>query len=216
MVDIKVTAARKRVGRRDVWSGLNCEFRKGALHAVVGASGAGKSTLLRCVGLTDRLSAGQVSYDSVDLNAASARERRQRRRASVGFLFQDYALMDFDTVRANVAFVHGGKLSRRASDRLIDGALEHVGLAGRGGERIHELNGAEKQRVALARILVRDVEVVLADEPTGALDMKNAEMVVGILSEYALAGACVIIATHDPWVVSHADSCVDLDIYCPG
>lgn len=209
---VEVVNASRRIGDTQVWSNLNYFFSPGSIHVVTGVSGSGKSTLLNCVGLVDRCSSGIISYDGVELNKASERSRRKYRSRHIGYLFQDYALVDYDTVRANIELGMVGVRSRRQKRVMVDRALERVDLRGRADSHIYELSGGQKQRVALARILVRDVSVILADEPTGALDDTNADMVMGLLRELAEEGVCVIVATHDTNVMDHADSRLDLDV----
>ena len=212
-VNIDVVGGAKSIGGTVIWDDMNVSFAGGGVHVLTGSSGSGKSTLLNCIGLIDRCTAGQVLYDGTDLNGASGRTRRRYRRDRVGYLFQDYALVDYDTVRANIGLAMVGHRSRSARREAVDDALERVGLAGRGDSRVFQLSGGQKQRVALARLLVRDVAVVLADEPTGALDRDNGRMVLDLLQEMAGAGACVVSATHDPWVVERADTRFSLDAH---
>lgn len=143
--------------------------------------------------------------------------RRRFRRDLVGYLFQDYALVPDRTVADNIAFalpsagLRGLLPATRAQRRrIIADALNQVGLEGYADRPVHELSGGEQQRVALARILVKRPSLVLADEPTGALDQANGDMVLHHLRAIADRGATVIIATHDPRVVAAADAHLDL------
>ncbi|MGN7702447.1 ATP-binding cassette domain-containing protein [Cellulosimicrobium sp. 22601] len=199
----------KAFGRRTLWEGLSFTVEPGSMVALTGRSGSGKSTLLNCIGLLEPVTAGRIVVDGTDLTRLGRRRTRHFRRDALGYLFQNYALVDNASVDENLAIAARG---RRASRRTtFEAALEQVGLAGRGGEPVYQLSGGEQQRVALARLVVKDPSVVLADEPTGALDHDNAEMVVSSLRSFAEGGATVVIATHSEQVASACDRRIDLD-----
>lgn len=207
---ISVSQANKHIGSARILHDLNEDFAPSKIHALTGASGSGKSTLLNCIGLIDHFTDGNLHYGDKELNRASERLRRTLRRDHVGYLFQDYALVDYETVRTNIEYAMVGRYSRQERRRKISGALDRVGLADRADSRIFELSGGQRQRVALARNLVRNVDVVLADEPTGALDRENAKLVMQVLRDMASHGACVIVATHDSWIVDKCDTHLNL------
>ncbi|QJW35928.1 ATP-binding cassette domain-containing protein [Cellulosimicrobium protaetiae] len=200
----------KAFGRRVLWEGLSFTVEPGSMVALTGRSGSGKSTLLNCVGLLEPVTAGRIVVDGADLTRFGRRRTRQFRRDALGYLFQNYALIDNASIDENLAVVARGRgrASRRAA---FDTALEQVGLAGRGGEPVYQLSGGEQQRVALARLVVKAPSVVLADEPTGALDHDNADMVVASLRSFAEGGATVVVATHSEQVAAACDRRVDLD-----
>ncbi|WIB26442.1 ATP-binding cassette domain-containing protein [Curtobacterium sp. MCSS17_015] len=206
---ITVRDARKQCGGRTLWDALSFDVAAGEVLALTGPSGAGKSTLLDCIGQIDVLDAGTVSIAGVTA-ARSGRRARLLRRDHLGYLFQDFGLVPDMTVQANVEI---GRVPRRGGGRGLPtaAALERVGLAGRATDRAYELSGGEQQRVALARLLVKQPDVVLADEPTSALDEGNAQMVLDLLGEFAADGAAVVVATHVPTVVSWAASRLHLD-----
>jgi putative ABC transport system ATP-binding protein len=204
---LEVAGARKSFGRRNLWHDLSFSVAAGQMLALVGPSGSGKSTLLNCVGLLEPLDGGRVEMDGRDLSRLGSRGRRHFRRDCLGYLFQNYALVENATVAGNLDIAVGPGRRRR---RSYDEALERVGLAGRDHEPVHQLSGGEQQRVALARILVRQPTVVLADEPTGALDRDNAAVVIGLLRELSTEGCAVLIATHNSEVERSCDSTLDL------
>ncbi|MEV3938127.1 ABC transporter ATP-binding protein [Glycomyces sp. NPDC049804] len=201
-------------GERKLWSGLDLHLKPARMTALTGPSGSGKSTLLNCFGLLEKPTGGEIRYGERDLTRLGPGATRRFRRDVLGYLFQNYALVENATIAQNldvalrVRRVRGGKARSVAAD-----ALERVGLAGRGGERVSRLSGGEQQRVALARLLVKRPKLVLADEPTGALDHGNTETVVRLLREMADDGACVVIATHDDWVRDQCDEVVAVDAY---
>lgn len=200
---IEVRHASKRRGRRLLWEGLSFDVDRGEVVALTGPSGSGKSTLLDCIGHIDTLDAGTIRVDGSTAGRSGRRARLIRRR-SLGYLFQDFGLVPDMTVEANVdlavAAPRGGD---RRQVRTAE-ALERVGLAGRAGDRAHQLSGGEQQRVALARLLVKRPSVILADEPTSALDAANGRMVLDALRGLATEGAAVLVATHSREVEARA------------
>ncbi|MEU2772726.1 ABC transporter ATP-binding protein [Streptomyces sp. NPDC007162] len=206
-VVIEVENLSKAFESRVLWRGVGFTVGRGEMLALVGPSGSGKSTLLNCLGLLDRPTSGAIRYQGEDITRFGRGETRRFRRDSLGYLFQHYALIENATVEENLEVAVAPR--RRAPDSGGPGiaeALDRVGLAGRGKERIHHLSGGEQQRVALARLIVQKPALVLADEPTGALDDANTAVVVDILRELSGAGCAVVLATHDATVRDACDT----------
>ncbi|MCP2341349.1 ABC transporter ATP-binding protein [Actinomadura rupiterrae] len=184
----------------------------GELVAVMGPSGSGKSTLLTIAGSLEEPSSGRVTIGGVELAQASPADRAKLRRRLVGFVFQDFNLLPGLTAAENVALPLelDGTRSRAARAAALR-ALDRLGLAARAGRFPDELSGGERQRVAIARALVGDRRVLLADEPTGALDSVNGEEVMRMLCaacrEQDAAG---VVVTHDARLASWADRVVFL------
>lgn len=201
-------------GERTLWSGLNLTLKPGQLTALTGPSGSGKSTLLNCLGLLEKPTSGKIYFDQSELTRLRSGAARRFRRDHLGYLFQNYALVENATIAQNldIALRARGRRGRTARTAL-SGSLEQVGLAGRERDRVSRLSGGEQQRVALARLIVKEPSLVLADEPTGALDQGNTEIVVTLLRSMADRGACVVIATHDDWVRDQCDETVSVDNY---
>jgi putative ABC transport system ATP-binding protein len=175
--------------------------------ALVGPSGSGKSTLLNCLGLLDKPTAGAIRHQGKDITRFGRGETRRFRRDSLGYLFQHYALIENATIDENLEVaIRPRRATPDSGGSSIAEALERVGLAGRGSERIHHLSGGEQQRVALARLMVQRPTLVLADEPTGALDDANTTTVIDILGELSRAGCAVVLATHDATVRDRCDA----------
>jgi putative ABC transport system ATP-binding protein len=188
-------------------SGIDLAVRRGEFVAITGASGSGKSTLLHLLGGITRPTAGSVLLEDVDLAGLDDDALAKIRRRRIGFVFQRYNLVPELTLLENVALplVLDG-VSDAASDAAARRALEAVDLEHRAGHRPDELSGGEQQRGAVARALVAGPALVLADEPTGALDSANARRVVELFARLvADHGQTVVLVTHEPAVAAAAD-----------
>lgn len=183
----------------------------GALVAVMGPSGSGKSTLLTIAGTLEEPSDGEVIVDGVVLSSAGAKERARLRRRTIGYVFQDYNLLAGLSAAENVALPLelDGRTTRAARAAALM-ALERLGLEARADRFPDELSGGERQRVAIARAIVGDRRLLLADEPTGALDSVNGDGVMRLLRAACSNGVGGVIVTHDAQLASWADRVVFL------
>ncbi|HET8681214.1 MAG TPA: ATP-binding cassette domain-containing protein [Micromonosporaceae bacterium] len=207
---IEVHDITKSYGSRKLWSGLSFTVAAGEMLAVTGPSGCGKSTLLNCIGLLESVDRGRIVVAGREITGAGPGARRRFRRDTLGYLFQSYALIENATVEDNLDVAVGAGGTGRRKRTGYESALERVGLAGRAKDMVYQLSGGEQQRVALARILLREPRVVLADEPTGALDHDNGEMVIDQLHEMCSRGCAVLIATHNDAVEQRCDTTLDI------
>ena len=195
----------KSFGRRVLWDDLDLAVEPGRMLALVGASGSGKTTLLNCMGLLEKPTGGRILFKGTDVTRLGPGKQRRFRRDHLGYLFQNYALIENATVKANL------DVARRRGTRPDHAtALERVGLAGREKEKVHHLSGCEQQRVALGRLMVKRPSLVLADEPTSALDHDNGAMVVDVLRRMSREGCAVVIATHNDSVRDACDTVFDV------
>jgi len=192
-------------------SHVSLEIGRGEFLAIMGPSGCGKSTLLNILGLLDSPSEGRLFFLGEEIARASERKLTLLRRAHIGFIFQSFNLIDDLTVEENVevALIYRGVGSAERKRRCA-AALERVGLPHRARHLPQQLSGGQQQRVAVARALVGDPKLILADEPTGNLDSANGDAVLGFLSEVAAAGTTVVMVTHSLEHAAHAGRTLDL------
>ncbi|MEU9797582.1 ABC transporter ATP-binding protein [Streptomyces sp. NPDC051000] len=191
--------------------GIDLAVYPGELVAVMGPSGSGKSTLLTLAGGLDTPSSGRVIVEGTDITTASRKQLAALRRRSIGYVFQDYNLIPALTAAENVALPRelDGISARKARVSAL-AALEEMGLGQLADRFPDEMSGGQQQRVAIARALVGDRRLVLADEPTGALDSETGESVLALLRSRCDAGAAGILVTHEPRFAAWADRVVFL------
>ncbi len=183
-----------------VLKGINLDIYKGELVSIMGASGSGKSTLLNILGILDNYDSGEYFLDGKLIKNLSENKAADYRNHMIGFVFQSFNLITYKNALENVAlplFYQG--VARKKRNKLAMEQLERMGLADRAHHLPGELSGGQKQRVAIARAMITNPSIILADEPTGALDSKTSHDVMGIFRELnEKEGKTVIIVTHDP------------------
>ncbi|WP_328299793.1 ABC transporter ATP-binding protein [Streptomyces sp. NBC_00435] len=191
--------------------GINLSVYPGELVAVMGPSGSGKSTLLTLAGGLDTPSSGKVIVEGTDITTASRKQLAALRRRSIGYVFQDYNLIPALTAAENVALpLELDGISARKARTSAVAALQEMNLGQLADRFPDEMSGGQQQRVAIARALVGDRRLVLADEPTGALDSETGESVLALLRSRCEAGAAGILVTHEPRFAAWADRVVFL------
>ncbi|HEY2828657.1 MAG TPA: ABC transporter ATP-binding protein [Thermoanaerobaculia bacterium] len=187
--------------------GVDLNVDVGDFVAIMGPSGSGKSTLMNIIGCLDRPTAGTYKLDGVDVSELDRDERAVIRNAKIGFVFQSFNLLARTSAVENVELpLLYGELGLSGGDRrkaAIE-ALHRVGLAGREGNHPSQLSGGQQQRVAIARALVTNPAILLADEPTGNLDSRTSEEIIGIFQKLNDDGKTVVLITHEPDIAQHA------------
>lgn len=188
---IEIRNLTKKFDNRELFSGLNLSIGDGEFVIFSGPSGSGKTTLLNMIGAIEEIDEGEIIVDGTDIK--NKKNHLQYFRTKIGFLFQNFALVDNKTVKENL------KLIRKdcRTNLPMEEALSNVGLKDKLDKKVYTLSGGEQQRVALARLMLKKCDIILADEPTGSLDKKNAEVVINILKDLNLQGKTIILVTHD-------------------
>jgi putative ABC transport system ATP-binding protein len=186
--------------------GLDMRIAHGEFVAIMGPSGSGKSTLMNLIGCLDTPSHGSYLCDGVDIATLDAGERARLRLHKIGFVFQGFNLLSRMSALENVAMpLSYADVPRAERLRRAQAALDAVGLGARVNHRPSELSGGQQQRVAIARALINSPPVLLADEPTGALDTRTGEEILALFKQLRDDGHTVVLITHDPGVAAHAD-----------
>lgn len=209
---IEIKGIRKSFGSLQVLKGIDLEIKKGEVVSIVGPSGAGKTTLLQIIGTLDRADSGTVVVDGVDTNGMNARRLAEFRNRHIGFVFQFHQLLPEFTAVENImipAYIAG--MSTKDARRRAEELLDFMGLTDRANHKPNELSGGEKQRVAVARALVNNPAVILADEPSGSLDSKNkAELHQLFFDLRDRFGQTFVIVTHDEQLASITDCTIKM------
>ena len=191
----------KSFGSKKIFTDLNLRFESGKSYALIGGSGSGKSTLLNIIGRLEKIDSGNVLVDEQDIWKI---KERTFFKNTVGYVFQNYSLIENKTVYDNLKLITKDK-------KIITDVLEKVGLSSDYlHQKIYELSGGQAQRVAIARMLMKPRKIILADEPTGALDGEIGKEIIRLLLNEREEDKYVIIATHDPAVYNKVDVIIDM------
>ena len=191
----------KSFGSKKIFTDLNLRFESGKSYALIGGSGSGKSTLLNIIGRLEKIDSGNVLVDKQDIWKI---KERTFFKNTVGYVFQNYSLIENKTVYDNLKLITKDK-------KIITDVLEKVGLSSDYlHQKIYELSGGQAQRVAIARMLMKPRKIILADEPTGALDDEIGKEIIRLLLNETDEDKYVIIATHDPAVYNKVDVIIDM------
>ncbi|MBU8565187.1 ATP-binding cassette domain-containing protein [Virgibacillus pantothenticus] len=199
---IEVTNLTKSYLGKKIIHNLSFEIKDGGIVALVGPSGAGKSTLLNMIGGIEPFDSGDIKIDNHSLS--NLKQRINLLRYKVGFLFQNYALIDQETVDKNLEIALKFNTTGKNKQELKKEVLSEVGLVDKLSHKVYQLSGGQQQRVALARLMLKPCSIILADEPTGALDSDNRDLVLQHLQQFNEAGKTIIVATHDEIVADFA------------
>ena len=210
MIDIK--GIKKSFGSLEVLKGIDLTIQKGEVVSIVGPSGAGKTTLLQIIGTLDKPDAGTVHIDSVDVTTLSQKKLSDFRNRHIGFVFQFHQLLPEFTALENImipAYIAG--TSNKAARQRAEELLQFMNLSDRANHKPNELSGGEKQRVAVARALVNNPAVILADEPSGSLDTKNKDELHQLFFDLRdQFGQTFVIVTHDEHLAGITDRTIQM------
>lgn len=187
---IELNNVNKKYGDKVLFSNYNLHIAKGEFVVISGESGSGKTTLLNMIGALERIDSGQITVEGIDI--MRRRNQLSYYRNTVGFLFQNFVLLEEKTVYQNLNMIRKGNRSTIS----IQEALEKVGMSDFVNAKVYTLSGGEQQRIALARLMVKKCDLILADEPTGSLDERNAKKVMSILKQMNEKGTTIILVTH--------------------
>ena len=197
---------------------VNLDIPQGGYYTFIGASGSGKSTLMNIIGLMDRPTNGEYYLNGAKMGETSERERARLRNRSIGFIFQNFGLIEDRSTFENVLMpiLFDAEISFKEGRKLAMAALEQVGLMSMSNSRVTRLSGGERQRVAIARAIVKKCDIILADEPTGQLDSTTAKSIMHLLIDLNRKGTTLLVVTHNseiakmcPDVIALRDGYID-------
>ena len=210
---IQLEKINKSFLEQHVLKDVSLEVKKGEMVAITGTSGSGKSTLLNIIGLFLSPDKGEYYLNGKLIQSLSEKEKAGLRNSCLGFVVQDFALIEQYTVLQNIwipVYYTKEKVHKKTIEEKVDLLLKQFDIYQKKNEKICNLSGGQKQRVALIRALINDPEIILADEPTGALDNENTENMMNLLKELNKQGKTIVIVTHDSEVASKCDRIVTI------
>ena len=190
--------------------GINLSIEKGEMVAIIGTSGSGKSTLLNIIGGMDNATSGRYFFEGVEVDNSSPSKMHEFRKKNISFVFQNFALMDKYTVYENVEMP---LIARKVKNKkkLVMEQLDKMGIAEMKNKKPNQLSGGQQQRCAIARALVAGTPIILADEPTGALDQKTGREILECFKDINKSGKTVIIVTHDEKIANECDRIIRIE-----
>ena len=202
MIEIKNIT--KSFGNKKIFTDFSMTIPDGAFKIFAGKSGCGKTTLLNMIGAIESPDSGIITVNG--LNIYKRANTRKYFSEQAGFLFQNFALIEEETVEDNLNYIQ----KKHRSGRSMDEILDLLGLLDKKNVEVYKLSGGEQQRIALARLMFKKCDIILADEPTGSLDYENADVVMKILHEFNNQGKTIIMVTHDEKIISEEKDVVRL------
>lgn len=204
---VEISNLTKKYGNHVLFDGLSVSIPNNKLTCIYGSSGCGKTTLLNIIGMIENYTTGIITYD--DKIVKNQQQRRKLLSYKIGFIFQDFGLVENETVYQNMLIVKNIKKMKNRRNE-ISKVLESLQLKDFIDRKVFELSGGEQQRVALAKILLKDVDLILADEPTASLDKENKEIVLKSLRQLVEQGKTVVVVSHDEEMLNFSDNKIDL------
>lgn len=208
MLAVELKNVTKKFNKKTVIDNLSLQLEEKKIYAITGRSGCGKTTLLNIMGGIEKVDEGEVTILG-NKNISQKSRLRKLLRYQISFLFQNYALSDNDTVKYNLELALKYSKVKNKNEAIAE-ALKTVGLEGMEKQKIYSLSGGEQQRVAVARLLLKPTELILADEPTGNLDPENRNVIFSLLQKLNQKGKTVVIVTHDMELSSKCDKIIAL------
>lgn len=213
MIKLEAIVKTYTIGKQkvEVLRGIDLTIRKGEFVAIMGPSGSGKSTLMNIIGCLDQPTSGTYILNGEDVSNYDEKALAKVRNRSIGFVFQQFHLLPRLNAWRNVELpmIYAGKRKQERYEKALE-ALEKVGLADRVNHMPNELSGGQKQRVAIARAIVNAPQIILADEPTGALDTKTSAQVMNLFTMLNQEGVTIVLVTHEPEIAAYADRIIRL------
>lgn len=177
---------------------INLSIAKGDMVSIMGRSGAGKSTLLNIIGCLDNFDSGSYMFDGENINIMNDTQKAKIRNTKIGFVLQNFSLINYKSVLFNTMLpLYFGKVPYKNMKNMAVELLDKLGIADQANKNVSQLSGGQRQRAAIARALITSPELILADEPTGALDSRTADNIMALLDDLNKSGLSVLIVTHD-------------------
>lgn len=207
-MNIEIKNLKKNYGKQVIFNDLNLTITSGKMTGIYGESGCGKTTLLDIIGLLEPYQSGEVLYDGKSIKGK--RKIRRVLQNKIGFVFQDYGLVPNETVKQNILLVKKIEKDKKRNKHIakvfdqLNLPIEFL------NKKVYELSGGEQQRVTIAKIVLKNPDLILADEPTASLDTDNKQIVMNFLRQYVEEGKTVVIVSHDMDIVNQADEIIDL------
>lgn len=202
MIEIKNVS--KSFNKIPLFENLNLVIQDGEYVVLSGKSGCGKTTILNMIGALEKIDSGEILVDGKNINKLNNKMKFFQNK--VGFLFQNFALVDNKTVYQNLDVVY----DKSRSGVTIEQALEQVGLSDKKNTKVFQLSGGEQQRVAIARLLIKKCDLILADEPTGSLDKENGDRIMDLLENLHKQGKTIVLVTHNEEYKTYGDRMIEI------
>lgn len=208
---VRINNLQKKYKDKQIFNGLNLMIMKGQITTIFGPSGVGKSTLLNIIGTLESFDDGDVNLFGMNAPKINSKQAMLLRREKISYLFQNFGLIDDQSIKQNLEiacqYMHTSKKEKQLK---INKALQTVGIELDIKTKIYQLSGGEQQRIAIARLLLKPSELILADEPTGSLDFKNRNFIIKEMLNLKSKGKTIVIVTHDPEFKKISDNIVHL------
>ncbi|HBF7900020.1 ABC transporter ATP-binding protein [Clostridioides difficile] len=204
-MEIKINNISVVIKGKHIFSNITDTMNSGDIVALTGASGCGKTTLLNCLGLIQPIESGSILINQKDTSKWNDKDKTKFWHKYATFIYQDYGIIEDESVAYNITLD-----KTKVKSRAVKDILEKVGLKGRDKEQAIVLSGGEKQRIGIARAILKNASIIYADEPTASLDFENRQIVITLLKECASNGAIVILATHDDRLVKECSKVIDM------